>query len=765
MTSKKDNQSKFYEAGFEKENKSAASVSEPDKGLKNVNSLLESVGLSPIDNEADNAKTMRVPDSGKTKHFNLKKEKDSSGAEKIGRTRKLSLGGHEGEKKAGAVSDSEVERRLKKARQNLIENFRVLSNEDSDKAILEKEPTGKGGASIADFLEPKKGENLFDAVERAGDRKKGKNLLEKTMRAAGQKMRLEKLKEELTSAKNERKTLRQQTRQQKKQLKIFLALFALSFVLYFMLCAHSSSGAFSFLFAGNGAAFVLLNVLLVLTGAFFSRGILKDGFGQVLKFRPQAEFFVSLSGVFTLLQCLSLLVFRPEDVSGYTVYTPFFFFSLLAFCASEYLRVECVRRDLAVLMRSKELSTLRTVENKNDADSLGYGISKGEPRILYTADCDLPTDFERFSLSHTADEKLLFAVGVFALAASVAFAVFGAVRERSAWAFFSGFSGSFCLCVPVLFRLVSSLVKLKNDKTLSAYCAVAASADSAQSVAKANGIVVSADEIFEGRVSKFRTVPGVRIAQTDAVVFAASALKNTRSVIRDAFDPFLSEEGIRPPEAEDVQYEEKLGYACWVAGRRVLVGNREMLLAHSISAPTEEEEKAFSKGRNVMYVVVEGIIIAFFVVDYRVRGEVRKSVRDFNRTGLVLILDCGDPCLTQEQVSKKLMADIAAIKLASTKDSALISSLRANPALKEESGLACAKKDKNILLLIAAAHNLFEADRLSKIVMLAGLGFSFVLCVVCAVLKVSLAFNPVILVAFQLIWGAIAYMAGKTRIY
>ena len=100
MTSKKDNQSKFYEAGFEKENKSAASVSEPDKGLKNVNSLLESVGLSPIDNEADNAKTMRVPDSGKTKHFNLKKEKDSSGAEKIGRTRKLSLGGHEGEKKS-----------------------------------------------------------------------------------------------------------------------------------------------------------------------------------------------------------------------------------------------------------------------------------------------------------------------------------------------------------------------------------------------------------------------------------------------------------------------------------------------------------------------------------------------------------------------------------------------------------------------------------------------------------------------------------------
>lgn len=767
MTSKTDNLSDFNEAGFEKEKD--ASAPKKEKELEKINSILESVGISPIDekepkkqSEVEKAKTRRI-DSGKTKHFNLK-----SGAEKSpGKApsgRQLTFDGYEDESGPKIVSDSEVETRLKKTRQNLIENFRVLSNVDGDKAILEKEPTGKGGASLADLLEPKKGENLFDAVERAGDRKKVKNILERTMRSVQQKARLEKLKEELKSAKKERKTLKQQTVFQKKQLKIFLLLFAFSLVLFFMLCANSASGAFSFLFGANGAVFILLNLLLLALGAVFSRGVLKEGISDVLKFAPGAEFFVLLSGVISLLQCLSLFVFKPQDVSGYTVFTPFFFFSLLAFYASEYLRIEGVRRDISVLMRSKELSTLRTVENKNDADSLGYGISKGEPQILYTADCDLPTDFERFSLSRKADEKLLFVVGILTLGLSAAFAVFGAVTQKSAWAFFFAFSGSFCLCVPVLFNLVSALIKLGNDKALAASSAVVACASSAESVAKANGIVASADEIFEGRVSKFRTVPGVRIAQTDAVVFAASALKKTRSVIRNAFDPFLAEEGIRPPEAEDVQYEEKLGYACWVVGRRVLVGNREMLLAHSISAPSEEEEKAFAKGKNVMYVVLEGAIIALFVVDYRVRSEVKKSVRSFNKTGLVLILDCGDPSLTQELVSKKLMADIAAIKLASTKDSTLVSSLRKNSAFKKENGLACAKKDRNILLLINAAHNLFEADRLSKIVMLAGLGFSFALGIVCAVLKVSLAFNPVILIVFQLIWGAIAYIAGKTRI-
>ncbi len=771
MTSSKDNPSDFYEAGFVKKVEAPRQPSAPEekKDLDSINSLLESVGIAPINREQAEEKAQKdetyaakaqAPDDGKTKHFHLKTS-GSKPQEKKENDFQLTFDGYEDELKPKIVSAQAVEKQLKESRQNLIENFRVLSNEDGDKAILEKEPTGKGGSSLADLLEPKKGETLFDAVERAGRRKKAKGLPE---RAAQQKTRLEKFKEELTSAKNERKTLKQQTEQQIKRLKIFAVLFALSLVLYLMLCAHSVSGAFSFLFAAGGTVFVLLNLLLLAIGAALSAGLLKDGLSAVLKFRPGAEFFVFLSGAFSLLQCLSLLVFKPEEASQYAVCTPFFFFSLLALCASEYLRVECVRRDLSVLMRSKELCTLQTVENKNDADSLGYGISKGEPKILYTADCNLPSDFERFSLSRTADEKLLLFVGALTLAASAAFAVFGAVTDKSAWAFFSCLASSFCLCVPVLFNLVSSLLKLHNDKALASGCAVVASANSAKDVAKANGIVVDADEIFEGRVSKFRTVPGVNVALSDAVVFAASALRGTRSVIRGEFDAFLAEEGIRPPEAEDIQYEEKLGYSCWVVGRRVLVGNRAMLIAHSISAPSEEEEKAFAKGKNVMYIALEGVIIGLFAVDYRVRSEVKKSVRDFNKTGLVLILNCGDPCLTQELAAEKLMADIAAIKLATTKNSTLISSLRANSALRKESGLACAKKDRNILFLINAAHNLFEADRLSKIVMLAGLGFSFALSVVCAVLKVSLAFNPVIIIAFQLIWGAIAYITGKTRI-
>lgn len=769
MNSGKDNPLDLLESDLGINEKSGAppSAVSQEQSLENINSLLESVGIPPINEEQnkdpDTAKKGTVPTDGKTKHFDIRSAA-AKPSEKKPEAQQLTFDGYEDEMKPKIVSARSVEKQLKKTRQNLIENFRVLSTGDADKAILEKEPTGKGGINFADLLELRKGETLFDAIERADEKQESKDVSQRNDRILQQKKRLEKLKAELAGAKNERKTLRQQSERQKKRLGVFCVLFVASLVIYFMLLANSAKGAFSFLMVSNGLVFVALNLLLLGIGAVLSSGVLKDGFSQLVKFRPEAELFILLSGAFSLVQCFSLLVFKPVEVSGYTVCTPFFFFSLLAHCASEYLRVEGVRHDISVLMRSKELCTLQTVENKNDADSLGYGISKGEPRILYTADCGFPQDFERFSLSHKADERLMLFVGAATLVASVAFAVFGAVTEKSVWAFFACLPGSFCLCIPILFNLVSVLLKYYNDKLTASGCTVVSSADSAQDVAKANGIVIDAQEIFEGKVSKFRTVPGVNIALTDAVVFAASALKGTRSVIKNEFDSFLAEEGIRPPEAEDVQYEEKLGYACWVVGRRVLVGNRSMLLAHSIAAPSEEEEKAFAKGKSVMYVVVEGIIIGLFVVDYRVRSEAKKSVRNLNKTGIVLILNCGDPCLTQELAAEKLMADIAAIKLATTKNSTLISSLKANSALKKQSGLACAKNDRSILLLINAAHNLFEADRLSKIVMLAGLGFSFAVSVVFALLKVSLVWNPIILIAFQLAWGAVAYITGKTRI-
>lgn len=750
------------------------------EGIDSINELLESVGIAPIEEEekqrdeksepvSEKTKAIAFADQ-KTKHFTLgkvgaKKAEPNEAKGKEESDGQIIFEGYEDENTPNVVSQESVERQLKKTRKNLIENFRVLSKETSDKAILEKEPTGEGGKSVADSLEVKKGETLFDAVDRADMKKKAHGLLEKGVRYVQQKTRTERRREELSGAKSQRRSLKEQMEHRKKQLSSVGVLFALSLLLFFLLCLYAESGVGAFLFSANGSVFVLLNAALIVLGGFFGRDFIKEGFSSLKVFRPEPSFFLLLCGVLTLLQCLSLLVFKAEQPADMTVYSPFFLFSLLSLCAADYLKLEGMRRDISVLMRCSQLRSLQTVENKNDAAALGYGISgKDDPVIIYSAPCSIPKSFERFSFSRSSQEKLFFVLGIFVLCASGVFAVLGAVFSKSVPVFFAALASGFCLCMPALSDLVGVLVKTKNDSSLAEGSAVVASEDSASRVAKANAVALDADEIFEGRISKFKVVPGERMAVSDAVVFAAATLKNTKSVLKNQFDPFLEEEGIRLPEAEDLQYEEQLGYSCWIAGRRVLVGNRMMLVSHSIEPPSQEDEKNYAKGKSVMYVVVEGVIAALFVADYKVRSDVKKSVRAFNKTGLVLMLSCGDPCLTQETAAKKLMANVAAIRISSTKNSRLVDSYKAKAPAQSDCGLFCGKQDKNILFLLNGAYALYEAGRLSKAVMVGGLGFCFVLAVAASFLKVSAAPGPVTLCMIQLCWGAVSYFIGKTRI-
>lgn len=741
----------------------AADASPSLTATADIDALLKSVGLSAlgsknekIDSPAPAAeeKTRRIFEDEKTRAFTLKSggEEPLPSAKKDNAAGQIFLDGYEEEIRGEDISQTMVELKLKKTRQNLIENFRVLSKGIDDEAILEKKPTASAGSRLADLLEPKKGEDFFAAIDNAESLKKGKTGLFRL----GE--RNQKKRDWLKTAKKERLSLQEATQKEKKRLVVSLVFLPLSFVFYALfLSAVGSKAGFS---SASSKLFLLLNLALFAAGAFYFKDILKDGIYSVIKFKPGQSFFIALSGAASLLQSLSLFVFEPPEETGYRLYFPFFFFSLFAAVLGECLHLDGVRHDLSVMMRSGSLSTLRAVENKTDAASLGYGISeKGEARILFSTDCENAKSADFSSPPNEKEEKLLFLVGTGVLAASAAFGVCAAILQKSASAFFTCFSGSVCLCSPVVSKLVSSVIKRRNDKFLSQSSVTVSSFESARRVAKCNAVVVDADEIFEGRVSKFRNI-GSSMLLSDVVVFAAATLKNTKSVIRNEFDSFLEEEGIKLPQAEDVQYEDKLGYSCWIVGRRVLVGNREMLLSHSVPVPSEEQERAYAGNKSVLYVVVEGRTVGVFAVDYKVRSAAGKNIRAFNKTGIVLMLACGDPALTQETAAKKLMADVAAIKLATSRNSDLIDKYRASPT-QSSGGLTCSKKDRNVLLLVLGAHSLFEAGRISRLVLLSGLGFCFVVSVLFAALRVSFAFSPVVPVLLQLAWGAISCAAGS----
>lgn len=125
---------------------------QPLEKIDDINALLQSVGIAPLGDE---------PGEQSKKEETAEKENDGGEADE--KTKHFSLPGF------GKKAD-----RDEKIRENLMDNFRVLAKEAEDKPILERREGKNPAESLPDTLETANGENIFDAVDRAGSKKKAR---------------------------------------------------------------------------------------------------------------------------------------------------------------------------------------------------------------------------------------------------------------------------------------------------------------------------------------------------------------------------------------------------------------------------------------------------------------------------------------------------------------------------------------------------------------------------------------------------------------
>lgn len=777
------------------------------ESIDDINALLLSVGLSPIEREAvedppasaqaqtdvpDAAETLpqEAPDvmraetqvalektrhfgpqtapqnpDGKTRHYTPAKQKKGD-AVSTADNGQLMLEGYSDEDAPSRVNEAEVEAQLQKSRKNLVENFRVLKGEQEDNAILEKQATGAGANSVFDSLQVQEGEPLFDAVEKADKKTLAslKKLGARAVQTVQQIAKADRRNVQMLNARVTKESLSQTRARVKKQTIALGVLFAVSLLLNLFGAFYTPGGALEFLFGHGARLFTFLNLLLFSGGVLTVLRDVRDGLQTLQQKSWSYHAMLFVLDACVLLHTLIVLAFGMDEASGFVSFSLCALFLSLVEYAGNLVRLHTVQGDLAVMMHAGQLQGLRPIENETDAALLGRGFTeKANPQILLSADVPVLPDSDALTAQPEPHGKLYFYGTAASFVVAFIFALIRAIAQKNAVVFFSAFLSCAFLCAPFMRGVISVLLKTKNDASLGKDGLVVSGAEAALSLGKADAVVVDTADLFSATVSRFKPVPGGRMQRTDAAVYAAACLTGTHSLLADAFRDFLSQTGVEAPPAEDLQYEDKLGYSCWIVGRRVLVGTRDMLVQHSISVPSAAEEAAYAGKDQVLYVAVEGIVAATFLVHYQVRPTVRHAVRGFNKSGLVLMLTCGDPSLNEALIAKKLSLDVAAIKLVDQKGTKLLESQR-TAAPEEAPGLLCAKGRQGVLPLIRAALGLYEGEKLAGIVHIASLGFCFLLLVLCVLFKISAFFLPPTIVFLHLLWSLAAYYVGATRL-
>lgn len=222
-------------------------------------------------------------------------------------------------------------------------------------------------------------------------------------------------------------------------------------------------------------------------------------------------------------------------------------------------------------------------------------------------------------------------------------------------------------------------------------------------------------------------------------------------------------------KADSIVYEDSMGISAWVDGKRVLIGNRELMMNHNIEIPSKDYEKKFVKdGREVLYLANSGELTAIFVLSYACCPDI------VDELGVLVDRDIGisvyttDSNITPQKISELFdfpedMVEIVPYKLHGQCDRLMAHKDRARAEIVYNGSLA--SKVRTLSGIITAKTSILLG------VILQGVGMTlgyFAVCLLAFTNSNGNGFGTLsftLLIAYQLFWGLITMLLPNLRRY
>lgn len=406
----------------------------------------------------------------------------------------------------------------------------------------------------------------------------------------------------------------------------------------------------------EGSIFMLAaNAVILIALTVFNNDSFIDGFIKLMNRNPDADSAVSLSVSVALVQTVICAV-----VGAGAAKTPIFTASAaLGMVFSALARKKAAERTLenfevCAYKKEHSLFAIHRFDNEAEIFELGRGLMMGNAELLYSSKVGFPSDFLKNSDGCSAKNKTAKILIPAAAAAAVISAVLTGIFTKNVYLAISAFTGTFCVCSPILAAFCPEWIARKSNVTLNAAGSMIVSLDAAEKTTQANAVVIDSADIFErSRCAMHGMKDFKNIRIDDVLLYAAALVIKSGGPLRESFEQVVSNRQDLLPPVKELVYEDKLGIAARIHGQKVLLGNRSLLTNHNIEIPEKSvEDKYTHSGRKVMYLAVAGKLAALFVVSYAVDENLLPYLKELESCGTHLLVRTNDVNVTEELLSR-----------------------------------------------------------------------------------------------------------------
>ena len=394
-----------------------------------------------------------------------------------------------------------------------------------------------------------------------------------------------------------------------------------------------------------------------------------NGLIPLRHFKANSDTSLAVASFAGILQAF-VSFFSPQSfINGYLhYYTTLVILGLLLNCIGRMLIITRVHDNFKFIMKNPELYAGKIYTDERNAKRMFMGAPLNKPLIAYRKKTKFLSNFLQLSYAPDPSENIASKIApitsVVAIVAALLYAfIGGGVAEgASAFVLFAIILTPVCQLVAVnlpIKKLCSAVVKKGSMVT---------SYESVKQFCDTNAIIVDANDLYPSgtvTMSGIKTFSGSKV--DDAIRGAAAVMFAVKAPMSSMFDNIIKSKRDTLPHVESVIYEDGLGLVGWVAGQRILLGNRRLLEAHGIKVPSVEYEKKYTdKSKQAVYLSLGGELVAMFIVTYKGSSYIAEELRNLEQNGVTILVRTIDSNITQDRIAEDFGVFYRSVKILPT---------------------------------------------------------------------------------------------------
>ncbi len=519
------------------------------------------------------------------------------------------------------------------------------------------------------------------------------------------------------------------------------------------------------------SSYIFLQVALCVLAIFVSYSSVSSGLKKLLSRNADVD---SLTAVVSISAAVSALMFSFRNytlINGLThIYINVAIFALFFNAVGKLLIINRVRRNFNYITGDSERHALTFVGSEERAGQITRGALTDIPALVTMRQTEFLDDFKKHSYSSDISDKFCrilvpVAMGVSLLCAIISCIVWDGVAGDMLYVALSIFtmcmSATACFALPFIVNLPLGEVSKKLVESSGALLGY----QSVEDFSETNSIMIDASKLFpQGTVSLHAIKVFSDTKIDEAIIEAASLTSQSDSILKHMFYDVIVGKTEMLSHVENYVYEDSMGLCGWINNRRILLGNRELMLNHSVEGiPSKAKEKEYTdKNKSAVYLSVSGNLAALFIVEINASLEVKKWLRRLCAEDVCIVLRCVDSILSVSGISD--LFDIP-------EDMLKIMPFRMHKVFEEEtdyvpklsSGMVCSGRISSMASLIISAKRVKKTALMGMVMQISGALLGAVLCLLFVIMGKFSQINATMLLLYNLIWSVLSFMMITLR--